>query len=66
MPLYRTVAPDNSAAASLERSPADEVRKLRKLGMERRAASLASFLNSARRAIANTAAPVRRGKRVAA
>jgi hypothetical protein len=67
MPICQTVAPDDIAAASLERSLAEEVRKLHKLGMDCRAASLASFLNSAKhRTIANTDAPARGGKRVAA
>ncbi len=67
MPISQMVAPDNIAAASLERSLAEEVRKLHKLGTDCRAASLASFLNSAKHpAIANAAAPAHRGKRVAA
>jgi len=49
MPISQTVAPENIAAASLARSLAEEVRKLHKLGMDCRAASFASFLNSARR-----------------
>jgi hypothetical protein len=64
MPTRQTVAPDNIAAASLERSLAEEVHELRKLGMDCRAAS---FLNSAKHpAIANAAAPAHRRKRVAA
>lgn len=67
MRICQTATPDNSAAASLERSLAEEVRELHKLGMDCRAASFASFLNSARHCtIANTDAPVRAGKRVAA
>jgi hypothetical protein len=67
MSIRQTVAPDNIAAASLERSLAEEVHELRKLGMDCRAASFASFLNSAKHpAIANAAAPAHRGKRVAA
>jgi hypothetical protein len=67
MPICQTVAPDNIAGASLERSLSVEVRELRKLGMDCRAASLASFLNSAKhRTIANADAPARGGKRVAA
>jgi len=52
---------------SLERSLAEEVRELHKLAMDRRAASLASFLNSAKHlTIANADARARGGKRVAA
>jgi hypothetical protein len=64
MPIYQTADPKIAAA---KRSLAEEVRKLHKLGMDCRAASFAFFLNSARHpAIANTAAPARRGKRVTA
>lgn len=67
MAITPTVAAENIAAASLERSLGEEVRKLRKLGLDSRAASFASFLNRAKHpAIANTAAPARRGKRVTA
>jgi hypothetical protein len=66
MPVYQTAALDNIAATSFERSLAEEVRKLHKLGTDCRAASLASFLNRAKhRSIANTDAPARGGKRVA-
>jgi hypothetical protein len=67
MPICQTVAPDNIAAASLARSLAEEVRKLHNLGMNCRAASLASFLNRAKHpTIANADAPAPGGKRVAA
>ena len=57
-------APDNIAAAAYL---AEELRKLRKLAMDCRAASLALFRNSAKHpAIANTDAPTRGSKRVAA
>jgi hypothetical protein len=67
LPICQKVAPDNFAAASLARSLAEEVRELRKLAMDCRAASLASFRNSAKHpTIANTDAPARGGKRFAA
>ena len=67
MPICQTVAPRNIAAVSLERSLVREVRELHKLGMDCRAASLASFLNSAKHPTsANTNAPAREGKRGAA
>jgi hypothetical protein len=66
MPICQTVAPDNIAAAPLERSLAEEVRELRKLAMDCRAASLALFRDSAKHlTIANTDASARGGKRVA-
>ena len=67
MPICQTVAPYDIAAAFLERSLVEEVRELHKLGMDCRAASLASFLNSAKHpTIANTDALARAGERVAA
>jgi hypothetical protein len=48
MPICHTVASHNIAAASLERSLAEEVRELHKLAMNCRAASLALFRNSAK------------------
>ena len=67
MSIHQTAAPYDIAAGSLERSLAEEVRELHKLAMDRRAASLASFLNSAKHlTIANADARARGGKRVAA
>jgi hypothetical protein len=67
MPICQTVAPHNIAAASVERSLAEEVRELHKLAMDRRAASLALFRDKAKHlTIANTDASARGGKRVAA
>jgi hypothetical protein len=64
MSIYQTAARYGIAARSLERSVAEEVRELHKLAMDRRAASLASFLNRAKHlTIANTDAPVGGGER---
>ena len=58
---------NNIAAASLERSLAEELRELRKLAMDRRAVSLALFRNSSKHpTIAHTDAPTHEGKRGAA
>ena len=67
MSICQTVAPYDIAAGSLERSLAEEVRELHKLAMDRRAASLTLFRNSAKHpTIVSTDAPARGGEHVAA
>jgi hypothetical protein len=60
---HLTIVPDQNATPSLKLALAEEVRELRKLAMDRRAASLVLFRNSSRhRALPrNNVAPRGRG-----
>ena len=62
-----TVAPDQNATPSLGLSLAEELRELRKLAMDRRAASLALFRNRTKhRALQRTNVPPHGRERIAA